>query len=216
LSAGAVEDTFWHTTAGDDDSFIANPGWTATGGNAASAIDDDGYIILPSDTQGLIHAATLSPDTVNELLSGIAQYVADGAQAVITQAHLNADGNVDVPEEEIRDVVITVTKMQAAAQVLAAAANAVITQLYVRPEPTGGNDQTPETAILFPAGYPIAYIKVDPGGITAVSYVTDLDLVSEPIRRGAVDGTYEFYRAAENGTPVFMTPDEVVGTLPEA
>lgn len=180
------------------------------------AIEDDGYIILPTDSQGLLHVATLDPGSVNGLLAEIAGYVSSGAEAVTSQIHVDDEGSLTINHDEAQDVLAASSRMASAAGVLNQALQTLVSHLAPRPEPTLPPHEEP--FINFPVGYKFAVLTIASGLSMPVGYYPELELIPESIRRGTLTGGFEIF--TQNGElPTdyrALTPDEATAGLPPA
>lgn len=187
--------------------------------NGPAIRDDDGYVILPTDTQGLLHVSTLNSPILNELLARIALYVEEGLAEFRSKVAVDDQGAITtISYEDIQDVVHTISKGSSSAGLMTQVSQGLLNGLVNRPAAEEmGHPTEPNTYISFPPGYHYAVVKVEPGVVSQpVSYYPEIGLIPEDVRRGTVDGSYEIYvKTGPNIEHRFMTPDEVLATLPE-
>lgn len=185
--------------------------------NGPAIRDADGYIILPNDVQGLLHVSTLDSAILNTFLDTIAQYVEDGLNEFRDKIVVNDSGQIDtVSYEDIQDTVHLISKGSSSAGLMAQIANGLLNGLVNRPVQDDDGDFEPNTYISFPPGYHYAVVKVEPGVVAQpVSYYPEMELIPEDVRRATLDGSYEVYTKTGPVEHRFLTPDEVLATLPE-
>ena len=186
--------------------------------NGPAIRDNDGYIILPGDIQGLVHVSTLDNEVLNALLDSIADYVTDAVDQFKTKVRVDADGQISaVAYEDISETVQAISRGAQSASLMTQVSQGLLNGLVLRPtsEETG-HPTEPATYISFPAGYHFAVVKIEPGVVSQpVSYYPEIGLIPEDVRRGTADGAYEVYAKSGSGPEHrFMAPDEVLATLP--
>lgn len=180
------------------------------------AIDDDGYIILPTDRAGILHLATLDPNMVNDLLDSISRYISEGLADFKKYVRLNAAGELSVPFSDIEDISHNLSKANSASALMAQVSRFLLQELSVGSDTPDSNAVVEQPAPSFPPGYEIVvYPAASADGVpTPGLYYPSFDVIPQKVLDGIQSGEYSLYHweGAETGS-VQMSYDEVMAAV---
>lgn len=173
------------------------------------AIDDDGYVILPTDTQGLLHLAALNPSIVNELLDSVSSYIETGLASFNSRVRLTEDGDIAVPSDEVNELLHEVSKSHSAASLMFQISRGLLPAL-AQADPSEVAESEAGPRLIAPGYDYMVYQNGADAPEVPVSYYATFDLIPQKILDGAVNGSYTIHvRTSESGENRPMEPAEI-------
>lgn len=175
------------------------------------AIDDSGYITMPSDTQGLMHLATLNPGIVNELLDTLSSYVRAGLDEFDSRVRLNADGEFEIPFDEIDELVHAISKSNSSATLVFQISRGMVPALS-QPDPNRPTETDENRPYTLLEGYDYMVFSHEPGDPedVPIAFYATFDLIPQIILDKAAKGLCTVHqRLDEAGNAAPMSVEEL-------